>query len=135
MIGAVIMVFVLASSQLGICLNPAQYLSGTVFCNMVGWPDIAWSRNDDFIWVALLAPLVGSLLGCLCLKLYYVVIFNHPIYWLGEITNMIHAAAKGLVPVRWGKLELKQYNASEAYQSRPRNSDIKEDMDAPLVDN
>jgi len=113
-IATIICVFVLGSVSMGATLNPAQYLSGVTFCSMAGWPNEIWSQHNNYIWTALFSPFVGSVLGCICLKLYFIALFHHPVYWTTELTRMVVGIWHGLVPMTWGRLKIKQYNAARS---------------------
>lgn len=122
-IASVIFIFVLASQSMGACLNPAQYLAGTFFCYCFGWPSTIWTHDDHYIWTAVFAPMVGAILGCFCIKIYYIVIFHHPAYWLEEAQFLFHSIWKGLIPMDWRQMKIKQYvnPASQEPHGRPTN--------------
>merc|ERR1712146_62782 len=110
-------------------------LAGTIFCSVAGWPSQVWTHHHGYIWAALFGPMVGAVVGCLVLKLYYVVMFNHPAYWLDELAHLAHTIWHGLVPVKWSQVKITQYQNPEAanpadHGGRSRastRSDLKDD--------
>jgi glycerol uptake facilitator protein len=47
------------------CFNPARDLGPRLFAAMAGWGEIAWPLGADlrFLWVYLVAPIAGAILG------------------------------------------------------------------------
>ena len=47
------------------CFNPARDLGPRLFASMAGWGEIAWPLGADmrFLWVYLVAPIAGAVLG------------------------------------------------------------------------
>jgi len=142
-IGAVIFSFVLGSQALGATLNPAQYLAGSFFCWICGWPNEIWTHDNYYIWTALLGPILGAIIGCVCMKVYFIVIFHHPAYWLEELEFAIKGVWSGLIAVPWAKIKENQYHAAAAYEPHGRSRAgshfshtapdyTKDDMNEPL---
>jgi len=76
--------------------------------------------------------MIGSIFGCVCLKLYFITLFHHPVYWIDEIINSFSAMWHGLLPMKWGNLKIKQYRAKAP---EPRSRSVsKADMEQPIND-
>ena len=110
---------------MGANLNPAAYFAGVIFCSFSGWPGEIWTWGDNYFWTALFAPMVGAFVGCIALKLYFITIFHHPIYWLQEIQVSFTTMLNGM-NIRWGKLKIKQYRAPTKQERR------ESDLNSPL---
>ena len=87
----------------------ASYKSVTDCVWSFSWPPTIWTHDNHYIWTAVFAPMVGAILGCFCIKIYYIVIFHHPAYWLEEAQFLFHSIWKGLIPMDWRQMKIKQY--------------------------